>query len=137
MYDLLGENTGRNAQKREEEDVEPLDEYNPSIIENMHFYTTDQRRFTPPFSQMKHSHGNSSYNSKSPKKKNTTQALGYNQQNQQSPEPNKMEKINKVSDIQELRREISNENETLDVIFDPLLNCYYDPKSNNYYEIKK
>ncbi len=26
---------------------------------------------------------------------------------------------------------------TVEVIFDPVLKCYYDPKDNSYYELKK
>lgn len=28
------------------------------------------------------------------------------------------------------------EGEMLDVLYDPILGCYYDPKSNSYYELK-
>lgn len=29
------------------------------------------------------------------------------------------------------------EGETVEVLFDPILGCYYDPKSNTYYELKQ
>jgi hypothetical protein len=28
------------------------------------------------------------------------------------------------------------EGETVDVLFDPVMKCYYDPKTNTYYELK-
>ena len=30
---------------------------------------------------------------------------------------------------------LKGKNEDLDLMYDPMLNCYYDPKTNKYYEL--
>jgi hypothetical protein len=30
----------------------------------------------------------------------------------------------------------ADQREELDLMYDPMLNCYYDPKTNKYYELK-
>jgi hypothetical protein len=40
-----------------------------------------------------------------------------------------------MNDVNDVNNVNAGEEETVDVVYDPVLKCYYDPKTNNYYEL--
>ncbi len=42
---------------------------------------------------------------------------------------------NSVSDVGKKATVENEDGETLEVLYDPILKCYYEPKSNTYYEL--
>jgi hypothetical protein len=48
---------------------------------------------------------------------------------------NKQPVTNSVSDVGKKATVENEDGETLEVLYDPILKCYYEPKSNTYYEL--
>lgn len=96
-------------------------------LEHNQSSASEQRPFSPPFTSAKNEEPTSSA-VKVKKSSILRDSL-------ENPLPPKKIALTSETDGNKVSVE-NEEGETVEVLFDPILKCYYDPKSNTYYELK-
>ena len=125
-YEIDGESTKRGP-NNEDEVIEMVGGDNPSVMDYVNKPMTilnnseSLRPFSPPFAQVTGQSRTPNGKAAEKQKQNMRKALGKYEDSLD----------NKIVEYRD------EEDEKINVIYDPILKCYYDPKTNAYYQLKE